>query len=241
MKKITLKLSAIMLFSFLGLMGCLSSEGQADSTSESKAASTSQPQTTQDTNNNDSQFIEGEHYIEIFPEINTDVADGKIEVIELFWLGCPHCYSLEPTINKLKASLADDVEFKQIPAVLNPRWAFHAKAVFTAQMLDPENKKHLLEAMFKAYHDKHKRLNKPDLVKAFFVKQGFSETQFNNTFNSMALSAAMSNAATISEGSQASSVPVVIVNGKYRTSASMAEGEENLLKVIDMLINKERK
>jgi thiol:disulfide interchange protein DsbA len=246
MKKTTLKFSAILIFAFLGLMGCLSSEGQADSSSEAKAQNSNQQHpapavASKSSKNDNSKFIEGKHYIELFPEMNTSVAEGKIELVELFWLGCPHCYSLESTIAKLKSSLPDDVEFKQIPAVLNPRWAFHAKAVFTAQILDPDNKQHLVEKLFKEYHENHKRLNKPDLVKAFFVEQGFTETQFNNTFNSIALSAAMSNAETVSADSQADAVPTMIINGKYRTSVAMAEGEENLLKIIDMLIKKERK
>ncbi len=229
MKKTSLKVSAIMLLSFFGLIGCLSSEGQAQSASNESVTSV------------ESQFVEGKHYIEIFPEMNTSAAEGKIEVTELFWLGCPHCYSLEPTIKKYKESLADDVEFSQIPATLNPSWAFHAKAIFTAQMLDPKDEKHLIEKLFKEYHEKNNRFNNPDLVKAFFIEQGFSETQFNNTFNSMALNAAMSNAKTVGKDSQANSVPTLIINGKYRTGVSMAGNPEKLIQIINMLVEKERK
>lgn len=227
MKKTSLKLSAIMLFAFFGLIGCLSSEGQAKSASKDNATG--------------SEFIEGKHYIEIFPEMNTSASEGKIEVTELFWLGCPHCYTLEPTIEKYKKSLADDVLFSQVPAALNPSWGFHAKAIFTAQILDPKNEKHLVEKLFKAYHEKNNRFNSPELVKAFFVEQGFSETKFNNTFNSMALNAAMSNAKTIGTDSQANSVPTMIINGKYRTGVGMAGSPDKLIEVVNMLVEKERK
>ena len=229
MKKTSLKLSAIMLLAFFGLIGCLSSEGQAKSASKDSA------------NAAESQFVEGKHFIEIFPEMNTSAAEGKIEVTELFWLGCPHCYSLEPTIKKYKESLADDVEFSQIPAALNPSWGFHAKAIFTAQILDPKDEKHLIDKLFKTYHEKNNRFNNPELVKAFFIEQGFSETQFNNTFNSMALNAAMSNAKTVGTDSQANSVPTLIINGKYRTGVGMAGGPEKLIQVVNMLVEKERK
>ncbi len=229
MKKTYLKMTTIMLLGFFGLMGCLSPEGQAETSSADTAKAST------------SQFIEGKHYIELFPEMNTNAAEGKIEVVELFWLGCPHCYTLEPTIKEFVKNKPKDVEFRQVPAVLNPQWSFHAKAFYTAQILDPKGEKHLIEKMFKEIHDKNNRLNNPKSLKAFFAAEGFSDTKFNNTFNSMALNAAMSNARTVSANSQATSVPTIIVNGKYRTSPYMAGGEENLMKIINMLISKQRK
>lgn len=228
MKLVPLKLATVMVIGFFGLMGCLSSEGQAESASSTPAAA-------------QSEFSEGKHYVEIFPEMNTNAEDGKVEVIELFWLGCPHCYQLEPTIKRYKQSMPDYVDFKQVPAALNPAWAFHAKVFYTAKILDPKNEKDLLDKLFSAIHNENNSLNSPSKVKAFFEKQGYSATQFNNAFNSMALNAAMSNAKTISEGSQASAVPSVVINGKFRTSPYMAGGDENLLKIINMLVEQEKK
>lgn len=229
MKKSHLKLFTILLFGVIGLSGCLSSESQAES-AQSTNTSSATPN-----------FVEGKHYVEIFPEMNTDAEKGKIEVIELFWLGCPHCYALEPTIKNFKKNKADDIVFKQVPAVLNPGWAFHAKAYYVARILDPKDEKHLVDKLFEAIHKKHNRLDTPEKVEAFFSEQGYSKAKYNNALHSMALSAAMSHAKTISTESQATAVPTIIINGKYRTSAYMAGGEENLLKVMDMLINKARK
>ncbi len=229
MKQTTLKMTTLMLLAFFGLIGCLSTEGQAETTT---------PAATKPAN---TQFVEGKHYIDIFPEMNTNTAAGQIEVLELFWLGCPHCYSLEPTIKQFLKNKPADVDFHQVPAVLNPQWSFHAKAFYTAQILDPKNEKHLLDKLFKEIHEKNNNLNSPESLKKFFTDQGYTATQFNNTFNSMALNAAMSNARTVSGGSQATSVPTIIINGKYRTSPYMAGGEENLMKVMKMLIQKERK
>ena len=227
MKNFTLRVTTITLLTFFGLIGCLSTEGQAETAT-----------TTENSNN---QFVEGKHYVEIFPEMNTDTTDGKIEVTELFWLGCPHCYALEPAIKEFKKNKATDVLFNQVPAVLNPAWAFHAKAFYTAKILDSNSDKHLIDELFKEVHVKKNPLNTPESLKAFFISQGYTATQFNNTFNSMALNAAMSNARIVSEGSQATSVPTLIINGKYRTSPYMAGGEENLMKIMNMLIEKERK
>lgn len=185
-------------------------------------------------------FKAGVHYVEIFPEMNTDASPGKVEVVELMWLGCPHCYELEPTIEEYKKNQPEYVEFKQVPATLNPVWAADAETFYIAQILDPQNKKQLVTKLFHAIHEQRRRLNKPEAAKRFLLEQGFSEEQFNNAKNSLAFRQKISRAGEISQGSQATSVPSIIVNGKYRTSPYMAGGEQQLLQVIDYLTRKEK-
>ncbi|CAA6808185.1 MAG: Periplasmic thiol:disulfide interchange protein DsbA [uncultured Thiotrichaceae bacterium] len=225
MTKFILPLS-LMLF---GITGCFSSETQA----EANKASTTAPVEKK-------AYVEGKDYFEIFPEVNTNSAEGKVEVVELFWLGCPHCYHLEPAMERYKASMPDYVEFKQVPAVLNPNWAFHAKAFYTAKFLDPNNEKKLITKMFQELHEKKNPLDTHDKLKKFFADNGISEMQFNNTYNSMAVSTSMSQAASISKASQANSVPSIIINGKFRTSPSVAKGEENLLEIMTSLAEQEK-
>ena len=236
MNKNNIGIIGFTLLTLLSLAGCLSSESQAkeETATAEPIATTSAPTPTH-------KFIEGKHYVEIFPEINTDVKDGQVEVLELFWLGCPHCEALEPTMKSFQKTKPDYVTFKQVPAVLNPGWSFHAKAFYVAKILDPKDTKDLIGKLFHAIHKENKYLNKPDALKAFFLAQGYTASQFDNTFNSMALIAAMSNAKSIGEASQAGSVPTLIINGKYRTSPYMAGGEENLIKIVDMLIQQEKK
>ena len=186
-------------------------------------------------------FVEGKHYVKLEPEMNTDVAPGKVEVIELMWLGCPHCYELEPIILKYKKNHPDYVEFKQVPAMLNPRWAQDAKTYYIAEILDPTGEKHLITKIFQGIHEQRRRLNKPEVAKRFFLGEGFTEEQYNNAANSMAMQTKLERAQEIGVGSQANSVPSVIVNGKYRTSAYMAGGEDKLMQVIDMLTTREHK
>lgn len=216
-----------------GITGCFSSDSQAE-------AETKENSTTTTIQSEQKQFVEGKDYFEIFPEVNTNTDEGKIEVVELFWLGCPHCYSLEPAMERYKASKPDYVDFKQVPAVLNPNWSFHAKAFYTAKFLDPNNEKKLITKMFQELHEKKNLLDTTDKLKKFFADNGISEIQFNNTYNSMAVSTSMSQAASISAASQANSVPTIIINGKYRTSPSLAKGEEKLLEIMSSLVEKEK-
>lgn len=240
MKLPTAKVTLLMGFFLLSLYGCFSSDGQAENKAFTSDTATVTSTTTKSHQPNHEAFIEGKHYFKITPTMNTSVAEGKIEVLELFWLGCPHCYSLEPTMARFNKSKPDDVSFQQVPATLNPSWAFHARLFYAAKILDPNNSKGLIHKLFEALHKERIKLNKPAQAIAFFKKQGISQTQFNNAYNSMAMSAKMSNANLVSGGSQANSVPTLIINGKYRTSPYAAGGEENLLKILNMLIQKER-
>lgn len=215
----------LMLLTLLTLSGCLSSESEAKE--EAKKAAT--------------QFSEGKHYVEIDPAMNTDVASGQVEVIELFWLGCPHCAKLEPTIKAYKQNKPSYVSFKQVPAVLNPAWTIHAKAFYTAKLLDPNDEKNLVDKLFATIHKERKPLNTLADVEKFFVAQGYSPTKFKNTINSMAINAELSQAKMIGSGSLSNSVPTIIINGKYRTSPYMAGGEDNLIQIVNMLVQQERK
>ncbi len=215
----------LILLTFLTLSGCLASESQAEDEAKKSAK----------------QFSEGKHYVEIFPEMNTDVASGQVEVIELFWLGCPHCAKLEPTINAYKQNMPSYISFKQVPAVLNPSWKIHAKAFYTAQHLDPDNEKNLIGKLFDTIHKERNSLATLEKIEAFFTEQGYTSSQFNNTINSMAVNAEIGQAKTIGAGSQSTSVPTIIINGKYRTSPYMAGGEENLMKIVNMLVQQEKK
>ena len=188
-----------------------------------------------------SQYHEGKHYVEIFPEMQTDAAPGKVEVIEMMWLGCPHCYSLEPTMNRYKKTHPDFVEFKQVPAMLNPSWAKDGDTYYIADILDPKGEKALVTKVFQAIHEQKRRLNRPDAAKRFFIEQGFTAEQIDNVKSSMAFKAKIKRAQEISASSQAQSVPTIIINGKYRTSPYMAGSEKNLMEIIDMLTKKEHK
>lgn len=225
MNKSTPYLLPLILLTLLTLSGCLASESQAKE--EAKKAT--------------KQFSEGKHYVEIFPAMNTDVANGQVEVIELFWLGCPHCSKLEPTIQAYKKNKPDYVSFKQVPAVLNPSWKIHAQAFYTAKLLDPNNEKDLISKLFATIHQEKKPLNSSEAIEGFFTAQGYTTNQFKNTINSMAVNTKISQAKTIGAGSQSTSVPTIIVNGKYRTSPHMAGGEDNLIQIVNMLVQQERK
>lgn len=188
-----------------------------------------------------SEFVEGKHYVEIFPEMQTDAPAGKVEVVEIMWLGCPHCYTLEPTMLEYKKNHPSFVDFKQVPAMMNPSWAADGKTYILADMLDPTGEKEVVTQVFQAIHEQKRRLRKPAAVTRFFIQLGFTEEEIKNIQGSMAFQAKLKRAQEISAASQAQSVPTIVINGKYRTSPYMAGSEEKLMKMIDMLTKKEKK
>lgn len=187
------------------------------------------------------EFKEGTDYVTLSPTVPVQAADGKIEVTELFWYGCPHCLHLEPTISKFLKNKPANVEFRRVPATLSPRWAFHARLFYVGQMLDPDGSKNVHTKIFDAIQKQRRRIDNDDALRRFFTDIGFNIDQVNNALKSMELTTMMSRADEVGRLSKADSVPVIIVNGKYRTSPSMVGNEEKLLQVIDYLVKRESK
>jgi thiol:disulfide interchange protein DsbA len=164
--------------------------------------------------------------------------DGKIEVLEMFWYGCPHCYHLEPELNAWLEKKPDDVEFVRLPAVLGPKWELLARGYYTAELLGVLDKIH--EPLFERIHKQHKPVRNVEELKAFFESQGVSGDDFDKTYNSFAVVTRTNRAKEAHNKYGVTGVPTLIVDGKYRTSASMAGSNKKLLEVVDFLIEKER-
>ncbi|MEJ2142575.1 MAG: thiol:disulfide interchange protein DsbA/DsbL [Gammaproteobacteria bacterium] len=181
---------------------------------------------------------EGIEYRVINPPVPTQTG-SKIEVVELFWYGCPHCFRLEPRIKQWKKNKPANVEFVRVPAIFNKRWELHAKAFYTAEVLGVLDKIHT--PLFDEIHVRKKHLNNKSKLKAFFVKHGVKAEDFDNTFDSFMVNIKVNRARDLSKRYGIDGVPSLVVNGKYLTDGPMASGHENLMKILDFLIKKEGK
>ncbi len=161
-----------------------------------------------------------------------------IEVLELFWYGCPHCYQVEPEIEAWLESKPDDVTFVRMPAILGPSWELGARAFYTAELLGVTDKIH--KPLFERLHKQKKQLRNASDIRAFFVEQGVSAEDFDKTFGSFAVITKTNRARQARDMYGISGVPTLVVNGKYRTTASMAGGNRQMLEVVDVLVEKER-
>lgn len=162
----------------------------------------------------------------------------SIEVLELFWYGCPHCYQLEPEIQAWLETKPDDVTFVRLPAVLGPTWELGARAFYTAELLDVTDKIH--SQLFERLHKQKKPLSSAADIKAFFVEQGVSAEDFDKTFGSFAVITKTNRARQARDMYGITGVPTLVVNGKYRITAKLAGGNKEMLEVVDVLVEQER-
>jgi len=182
-------------------------------------------------------FEEGVKYKRIANPQPTSAKD-KIEVLELFWYGCPHCYQIEPVVEDWLKSKPDDVEFVRMPAVLGPSWELLARAYYTADLLEATDKIH--KPLFERLHKARKRIANADELKAFFVEQGVSAEDFDNTFSSFAVITKTNRAKQARNMYGITGVPAIVVNGKYIVTAELAGGNKQMLDVVDYLVEQER-
>ena len=183
-------------------------------------------------------FTEGTHYERINPPVGTNAPAGKVEVVEMFWYGCPHCFQFEPSLQKWLKSKPANVEFIRIPATFNPLWKLHARAFYTAEVLGVGEKIH--KPLFDTYHIERNRLESQNALRDLFVKHGVKASDFDDTFNSFAVETRLARAIDLTQRYGISGVPSLIVNGKFRTSGKL-HGHEQILAVLDYLIASESK
>lgn len=179
----------------------------------------------------------GKQYVELSSAVPV-AKPGKIEVVELFWYGCPHCYHFEPTINPWIAKLPDDVNFVRVPAMFGGVWDLHGQMFITLQTMGVEAKVH--SAVFEAIQKDGKKLATPEEMADFLVTQGVDKDAFLKTYNSFGVKGQVANAKRLGMAYQISGVPALIVNGKYRFDIGSSGGPEQALDVADQLIAKER-
>jgi thiol:disulfide interchange protein DsbA len=166
-------------------------------------------------------------------------ANGKVHVEELFWYGCGHCFSLEEHVESWAAKLPSDVQFSRIPAMFGKSWVIHAQLYYMGEVLGITETSH--SDIFKAIHINGKRLQLKSEQKEFFAAYGVSEEDFDKAYSSFTVKSRLQQGDKRIRAYRVSGVPAIVVNGKYLVDASSAGGQQNMFKVVDYLIAKERK
>lgn len=182
------------------------------------------------------EFDEGVEYVKINPPVKTSDPD-KVVVTEIFWYGCPHCYRFEPYIERWQQSMPEGVLFEQLPSVLNASWMEHARTFFALDAMGAIDEVH--HKLFTAIHLQNKRLNSIDTIAAFVAEQGVDEKEFRDHYHSFPVDTSVRKSRQLEKKYGHGGVPAIIINGKYRTSGSMAGSNSGIIKVIDFLVKKE--
>jgi thiol:disulfide interchange protein DsbA len=183
-------------------------------------------------------YVEGKDY-DLLEEVIPARDPQKIEVVELFWYGCGHCFHFESMIQAWKKTLAADVDFWQSPAMWSQDMRIHARAFYTAEALGVSDK--LNEVLFNALNVDRKELRNEAELEALFVSQGVKAEDFAKAFNSFSVASKVKQADARARAYKISGTPEVIVAGKYRVTGKVAGGQPEMIKVMNYLIDKERR
>ena len=162
------------------------------------------------------------------------ISGNAIIVREFFWYGCPHCYSLNPHMEKWAQTKDKDVAFLKTPAALNPVWEASARGFYAAQLLGYEDKTH--DALFNAIHKDGKKLFDQASLSKWYGSQGVDQKKFNSLNNSFAVGTKIGRSQAGAKRYQLSGVPAVVVQGKYVVTG----GDAKVAKVVDFLVDKAR-
>jgi len=162
---------------------------------------------------------------------------GRVEVVEMFWYGCPHCLHFEPVINNWARQKPSNVDFFRIPAIFRDSWESLARAFYTAEALGVLDRIH--PALFKAIQEQRRKLDTAQEIRTFFAEHGVPSSDFDQVFNSFGIETKIRRAKDLTRRYGIDGVPAVIVQGKYRTNGTLTGGLENVPPVIDALIQRE--
>jgi thiol:disulfide interchange protein DsbA len=172
------------------------------------------------------------------------VVAGKVEVIEVFWYGCPHCFALEPSLDNWKQEKPANVEFERVPVMWGQMHQQHARLYYILVALGRSD---LHDAVFNAIHRQGSRLfadtdeEARDLQRTFLMDHGVSAKKFDEAYDSKQVADNLARAAQITRSFSVGNVPTMIINGKYSTSVSQAGDETQLFALVNDLIASEQR
>jgi len=190
-------------------------------------------------------WVAGVNYRPLVPAQPTDAPPGKVEVVEVFWYGCPHCYALDPYIESWRKTKPAYIEFRRVPVTWQPVHQSHAKLFYTFEALGKEDAVH--NAVFAEMHDKKNYMfmqgdEKETLAAqiAFAKAHGISEADFTNAWNSFTVQTSMQKADELVHRYHVDGVPLLVINGKYVTDVNMAGSQANVMSIVSDLAASEK-
>ena len=180
--------------------------------------------------------IEGRYDVLQPPQL-TETGD-RIEVVEVFWYGCPHCYTFLPYMESYDELKPEYVEVRRMPAIFRDTWDAHARAYYTAMLLGVTDRTH--RPLFEEIHEHGKPTDDKETLAAFFERHGVDRAEFEKTYDSFAVESLVRKSVVMQKRYGVTGTPSVVVNGKYRVSGQGAGGHEGVIAVVAELVERER-
>jgi thiol:disulfide interchange protein DsbA len=182
---------------------------------------------------------EGKEYVRLSQPLPTTTG-GKIEVIEFFWYGCPHCNEFEPMLEAWVKKLPADVVFKRVPVAFRDEpFGAHQRIYYALEAMGQVEAMH--RKVFYAIHNDRARLDKPADIGAFMAKNGLDSAKFLDIYNSFSVQTKARQAKQLSEAYRIDGVPALGIQGRFYTSGSLAGSNDKALAVTEFLMQQIRK
>jgi thiol:disulfide interchange protein DsbA len=183
--------------------------------------------------------VEGTHYVRLGTLVPVSAPAGKIEVIEFFWYGCPHCNAFEPTLDAWQKKLPADIAFRRVPVAFREIYAPQQQIFYALEAMGKVDAMH--RRVFYAIHNDRQRLEKADEIAAFMEKNGIDKAKFLEVFNSFSVQTKAKQATRLAEGYKIDGVPAMGIHGRFFTSGTLAGSPEKALLVTEYLVQTLRK
>lgn len=196
---------------------------------------------TQSAGQTEWRYKAGQHYTTLASAQGTSSSPDKVEVAEIFWYGCPHCYEADPLIKSWAARLPPDVSFVRLPVMWNPTTQIHARLFYTAKSLNKIDEMH--DVIFREFHLNQNRLADESEIQKLFERFGVSSDDFQKTFRSFAVEGQLRRAKDLTARYSVQGVPMMVVNGKYTVTLGPPPGVKSfdeMLAVAAELAERER-
>ncbi|MBT3425997.1 MAG: thiol:disulfide interchange protein DsbA/DsbL [Gammaproteobacteria bacterium] len=181
-------------------------------------------------------FREGQHYTIV--ENPRRIRGENIEVMEFFSYGCIHCYNFDEPLTEWVNDKKDAIQLVRTPLMGNENWRLLGKHYYTLEQLKQRDRLH--HSSFVAIHDRGKVFADVDNLADFFADDELPYDPYISTFNSPSVMGQINLADQLSRRFKISSVPTLIVHGKYKVAITSDIGPNRMLEVVDHLIDKIR-
>jgi len=183
-----------------------------------------------------SQIVHAQKYVQISTEKQQESSD--VIIYEFFWYGCPHCFNLEPTMDRIEADLKKGAKIVKVPVALRDSWMPHAKLYYALKQMNKIDDVH--NQIFEEIHLEDNRLNTEESMVEFLGKAGIDTKLFLEKYNSYGTEARIKKSSNLARKFQINSVPTIVVNGKYLTSGSYVSSYDELYSVVNLLVEREK-
>ncbi len=181
--------------------------------------------------------VEGQNYVRLSQPVPVP-STGKIDVIEFFWYGCPHCFAFEPTLDAWSKKVPADVAFRRVHVGFTALHQTHQKVFCTLEAMGLVEQMH--RKVFNAIHQQHRRLDKDADIQAFMQENGVDGAKFMDVFKSFAVQTKSRQYSQLTDAYKIDGVPALGVQGRYYTSVALAGSHERALQVVEFLAQKVR-